>query len=139
MTFKKYYLSTAYRFTNSRFEKHITPERVERITEISTSDRILSPDQIRGKKANVDVEFEMFYSSSKFDEAWTHRQIAVAEYLDALSQLSARLDTSQDLRQYVKVKMLRVAEIFYPMLMLKQACIFYLQINKYRTKAIALS
>jgi hypothetical protein len=90
------YLSTAYRFTNSRFQKHITLERVERITEISTSDRTLSPDQIRGKKTNIDVEFEMSYSSSKFDEAWTHRQIAVAEYLDTLSELSARLDTLQD-------------------------------------------
>jgi hypothetical protein len=87
------YLSTAYRFTNSRFKKYITPERVERITEISTSDRTLSPDQIRGKKTNVDVEFEMSYSSSKFDEAWTHRQIAVAEYLDTLSELSARLES----------------------------------------------
>ena len=87
------YLSTAYRFTNSRFKKHITPERVERITEISTSDRTLSPEQIRRQKTNVDVEFEMSYSSSKFDEAWTHRQIAVAEYLDALSELSARLES----------------------------------------------
>jgi hypothetical protein len=87
------YLSTAYRFTNSRFKKHITPERVERITEISTSDRALSPEQIRRQKTHVDVEFEMFYSFSNFDEAWTHRQIAVAEYLDALSELSARLES----------------------------------------------
>ena len=86
------YLSTAYRFTNSRFKNHITSERVERITEISPSDRTLSPDQIRGKKTNVDVEFEMSYSSAKFDRAWTHRQIAVAEYLDGLSELSARLE-----------------------------------------------
>jgi len=86
------YLSTAYRFTNSRFKNHITPERVERITEISPSDRTLSPDQIRGKKINVDVEFDMSYSSAKFDQAWTHRQIAVAEYLDGLSELSARLE-----------------------------------------------
>jgi len=86
------YLSTAYRFTNSRFKNHITSERVERITEISPSDRTLSPDQIRGKKNYVDVEFEMCYSSAKFDRAWTHRQIAVAEYLDGLSELSARLE-----------------------------------------------
>ena len=86
------YLSTAYRFTNSRFKNHITSERVERITEISPSDRTLSPDQIRGKKNYVDVEFEMSYSSAKFDRAWTHRQIAVAEYLDGLSELSARLE-----------------------------------------------
>jgi hypothetical protein len=86
------YLSTAYRFTNSRFKNHIASERVERITEISPSDRTLSPDQIRGKKTNVDVEFEMSSSSAKFDRAWTHRQIAVAEYLDGLSELSARLE-----------------------------------------------
>ena len=33
--------------------------------------------------------------SSKFDEAWTHRQIAIAVYLDTLSELSARLDSLQ--------------------------------------------
>ncbi|PSB26940.1 hypothetical protein C7B69_11195 [filamentous cyanobacterium Phorm 46] len=86
------YLSTAYRFTNSRFKNHIASERVERITEISPSDRTLSPDQIRRKKNYVDVEFEMSYSSAKFDQTWTHRQIAVAEYLDGLSELSARLE-----------------------------------------------
>lgn len=86
------YLSTAYRFTNSRFKNHIASERVERITEISPSDRTLYPDQIRSKKINVDVEFEMSYSSAKFDQTWTHRQIAVAEYLDGLSELSARLE-----------------------------------------------
>lgn len=90
------YLSTAYRFTHSRFNKYITSERVERITEIYSSDRALSPEQIRRKKTNVDVELEMSYSSSKFDEVWTHRQIAVAEYLDTLSELSARLDSLQN-------------------------------------------
>jgi hypothetical protein len=89
------YLSTAYRFTNSRFKNHITPERVERITEISTSDRALSRDQIRRKKTHVDVEFEMSSHSSQFDETWIHRQIAIAEYLDALSELSARLESLQ--------------------------------------------
>lgn len=83
------YLSTAYRFSNSRFNNHITPERVERITEISPSDRALSPDQIRSKKTNIDVEFDMFYSDTKFDLAWTYRQIAIAEYLDTLSELLA--------------------------------------------------
>lgn len=87
------YLSTAYRFSNSRFNKHITPERVERIMEIAISDRALSPEQIRSKKTHVDVEFDMSYSATKFDRAWTHRQIAVAEYLDGLSELSARLES----------------------------------------------
>jgi hypothetical protein len=88
------YLSTAYRFTNARFQEHITLERVERIIEISPSDRILSSEQIRRNKMNIDVEFEMSHSS-QFDQAWTHRQIAVAEYLDTLSELSARLDSLQ--------------------------------------------
>ena len=87
------YLSTAYRFSNSRFNNHITPERVERITQISTSDRALSPEQIRRKKTDVDVEFDMSYNATKFDENWTHSQIAVAEYLDSLSELSARLES----------------------------------------------
>ena len=91
---EKSHLSTAYRFSNSRFHDYITPERVERITEISPRDRTLSPDQIRWQKTNVDVEFEMSYSS-QWDEAWTYRQIAVAEYLDTLSELSARLDSLQ--------------------------------------------
>jgi hypothetical protein len=87
------YLSTAYRFSNSRFNNHITPERVERITKISTSDRALSPDQIRSKKNNIDVVFDMSYSATKFDLAWTYRQIAIAEYLDTLSELLARLES----------------------------------------------
>lgn len=51
------YLSTAYRFTNSRFENYITPERIERIAQISPSARTLSPDLIRHHKTNVEVEF----------------------------------------------------------------------------------
>lgn len=99
---EKSYLSTAYRFTNSRFKKHISSERVERITEISTSDRGLSHEQIRRQKTNVDVEFEMSYSSSKFDEAWIHSQIAVAEYLDALSELSGRLESLESFADLCK-------------------------------------
>ena len=33
--------------------------------------------------------------SSEFDQKWTYRQIAVAEYLDALSELLARLESLQ--------------------------------------------
>ena len=35
----------------------------------------------------------MFYSDTKFDLAWTYRQIAIAEYLDTLSELLARLES----------------------------------------------
>ncbi|BAY21185.1 hypothetical protein NIES2100_09340 [Calothrix sp. NIES-2100] len=88
------YLSTTYRFNHPRFQEYITPQRVERIIEISPSDRILSPEDIRSKKIHIDVEFEMSHSS-QWDEAWLHRQIAIAEYLDTLSELSARLDGLQ--------------------------------------------
>lgn len=88
------YLSTTYRFNHPRFQEYITPERVERIIEIATSDSQLSPEQIRTKKIHIDVEFEMSHSS-QWDEAWLHRQIAIAEYLDTLSELSARLDGLQ--------------------------------------------
>ena len=88
------YLSTTYRFNHPRFQNYITPERVERIIEISPSDRTLSPEHIRTKKIHIDVEFEMSHSS-QWDEAWLHRQIAIAEYLDTLSELSARLDSLQ--------------------------------------------
>jgi hypothetical protein len=88
------YLSTAYRFTNTRFEDHITTERIERIVDITPSDRTLSSEQIQRKKTNIDVEFTMSHSS-QLDQAWTYRQIATAEYLDTLSELSARLDSLQ--------------------------------------------
>ncbi|MTJ47347.1 hypothetical protein [Dolichospermum sp. UHCC 0259] len=88
------YLSTTYRFTHSRFQEHITPERVERITQIYPQDYTLSAEDIRRKKTNIDVEFQMSYNE-KWDETWTHRQIAIAEYLDTLSELLARLDSLQ--------------------------------------------
>ncbi|QHG16598.1 hypothetical protein [Nostoc sp. ATCC 53789] len=88
------YLSTAYRFANTRFQDHITTERTERIIDISPSDHTLSSEQIQRKKTNVDVEFTMSHSS-QLDQAWTYRQIAIAEYLDTLSELSARLDSLQ--------------------------------------------
>jgi hypothetical protein len=108
------YLSTAYRFSNSRFNNHITPERVERITQISTSDRALSPDQIRSKKTNIDVEFDMFYSDTKFDLAWTYRQIAIAEYLDSLSELSARLESLESFADLCESKGVKSSQEIIP-------------------------
>jgi len=94
ITDENHYLSTTYRFTHSRFQEHITPERVERITQIYPQDYTLSAEDIRRKKTNIDVEFQMSYNE-KWDETWTHRQIAIAEYLDTLSELLARLDSLQ--------------------------------------------
>lgn len=108
------YLSTAYRFSNDRFNHYITPERVERITQISTSDRALSPEQVRSKKTNVDVEFDMSYSATKFDQAWTHRQIAVAEYLDSLSELSARLESLESFADLCESKGVKSSQEIIP-------------------------
>lgn len=87
-------LATAYRFATSRFREHIGTERIERIAYTSSVDSSLSTAQIRRKTNDADLEFEMFYSS-QLDQKWTYRQIAVAEYLDALSELSARLESLQ--------------------------------------------
>lgn len=87
-------LSTTYRFAAPRFEQYITQERVERIAYISPQDSGLSEDQIRRRKNDAEVEFEMFHSS-QLDASWLHRQIASAEFLDSLSELSARLEGLQ--------------------------------------------
>lgn len=34
--------------------------------------------------------------ASQFDHDWIYKQVAVAEYLDTFSELSARLETLQD-------------------------------------------
>lgn len=88
-------LSTAYRFSATPFKNHITPERVTRITEIYPSDADLNNDKIRRKKNEVEVEFEMSYAQERYNQTWLHKQIAVAEYLDTLSELTARLDSLQ--------------------------------------------
>ncbi|MUG99670.1 hypothetical protein F7734_48285 [Scytonema sp. UIC 10036] len=87
-------LATTYRFATPRFQEHVSQERIERISYISSVDKLLSKDQIRRKKKDAELEFEMSYSSL-LDEKWTHQQIAVAEYLDAFSELSARLESLQ--------------------------------------------
>ncbi len=84
-------LSTAYRFTAPCFGKHISLERIERIISISEKDISLSPDKIRNKKNEVYVESQM--DSKMSDKYWQYRQIAIAEYLDTLSELYARLDS----------------------------------------------
>ncbi len=93
------HLSTSYRYNAPYFQDYITPERVDRITQISPRDRTLTPDQIRRKRNEAEVEFEMSYSSQRYPETWQHQQIAVAEYLDTLSELSARLNSLQDFAQ----------------------------------------
>lgn len=85
------YLATAYRFTAPRFQEYITTERVGRILQLSSRDQNLSEDQIDWRKKEIAVEFEMSYRD-RYDQNWLDRQLAMAEYLDGLSELSARLE-----------------------------------------------
>ncbi|WP_017295632.1 hypothetical protein [Geminocystis herdmanii] len=86
-------LSTAYRFSASPFAEYITPERVTRIKDISPSDLSLNQDQLRRKKNEANVEFEMSYAQERYPKSWIQQQIAIAEYLDGLSELLARLES----------------------------------------------
>ena len=88
-------LNTAYRFTAPVFREHITQERVARIANLTEGDRHLSPEKKQEKLDGIAVEFQMSYASG-FDCNWIYQQVAIAEYLDTFSELSARLETIQD-------------------------------------------
>lgn len=85
-------LQTAYRFEAPRFREYVLPERVERIARIHDVDRDLPPERKRRVAKEAELEFEMSHNA-QLDTGWTHRQLAVAEYLDGLSELSSRLET----------------------------------------------
>jgi hypothetical protein len=89
-------LSTAYRFSSPPFENYILPERVDRILELSDQDQALTAQQLHNKQSDLAVEFEMSYARDRYDHNWISRQIATSEYLDTLSELTARLDTLGD-------------------------------------------
>lgn len=95
-------LATAYRFATPLFQDYISPERVERIAIISSVDSSLLPNQRRGKRNNAEIELGMskYRQSNQFNQDWIYRQIAVAEYLDALSELSARLEGLEAFADY---------------------------------------
>lgn len=88
-------LATAYRFSTTHFEEDISIERVERIVRISRIDRLISNGKIQQKKEDAELIFQMTYAPQQYDKYWIHQQIAVAEYLDALSELLARLESLQ--------------------------------------------
>lgn len=49
-------------------------------------------DSVATKLLEAALEFEMSYNTG-LDDDWTRCQLAVAEYLDALSELSSRLES----------------------------------------------
>lgn len=85
-------LQTAYRFESPRFSEYVLPERVERIARIHDADRVMPVERRLRVSKEAALEFEMSHNAS-LDANWTHRQIAVAEYLDGLSELGSRLET----------------------------------------------
>ncbi|MBP0003193.1 MAG: hypothetical protein J7642_05640 [Cyanobacteria bacterium SBC] len=86
-------LNTVQRFATPPFKPHVTAERIHRIARISPIDRNLSPDGIRRKRTDAEVELQMSRTQPQITPEWQHRQIALAEYLDTLSELTARLDS----------------------------------------------
>ncbi|PSB02076.1 hypothetical protein [Merismopedia glauca] len=107
-------LSTAYRFSAPIFNNYITPERVARIKEISPNDSNLNNDSIRWKKNEAAVALEMSNAKQRYNQTWVHQQIAVAEYLDALSELAARLDTLQDFAALCEAKEVKSSKELLP-------------------------
>lgn len=99
-------LNTAYRFTAPPFTKHISQERIERIANISSRDCALSAEKKQEKIDEIAIEFEMSYSS-QFDRDWVHSQVAIAEYLDTFSELTARLESLQSFADLCHTKQVK--------------------------------
>ncbi len=89
---KRPHLQTALRFEAPRFRPFIMPERVERLAHLHRADHELSDSRRSRVAKEAALELEMSYNAALGDD-WTRRQIAVAEYLDGLSELSCRLET----------------------------------------------
>ena len=92
-------LATAQRFATPYFQDKITSERVQRIIAISPSDNNLSSEKAYQKRLDAKVELTMTRTQPYITEQWKHRQLALAEYLDTLSELSSRLDSLRDFAQ----------------------------------------
>lgn len=85
-------LRTALRFDAPRFRPFILPERVERVVRLHRPDRGLTDERRLRAGKEAALELEMSHNTA-LNDGWTHRQLAVAEYLDGLSEMSSRLET----------------------------------------------
>lgn len=99
-------LQTAYRFEAPRFREYVLPERVERIAGLHRADRVLAPERRSRAAREAALELEMSHNAS-LDGGWTHRQLAVAEYVDGLSELTSRLETVGAFAQECEARGLR--------------------------------
>ena len=84
-------LQTAYRFAAPRFEPSVLPERIERMVRVHAPDRSLPEDRRQRAVKEAALELEMSHNAS-LGAAWDRQQIAIAEYIDGLSELSDRLE-----------------------------------------------
>ncbi|GCL39017.1 hypothetical protein SR1949_41380 [Sphaerospermopsis reniformis] len=85
-------LATAYRFGIPDLSKHISTERVKRIARISPIDRKIKNNRINEiiNKAQVELMLERY---SHWGESWVYEQVAIAEYLDGMSETLAKLES----------------------------------------------
>ena len=106
-------MMTAYRFAAPHFKEHISNNRVERIAYISSVDSSLSNAQVHRKKNDAELEFEIFYNSQR-NEKRSYQQIVVAEYLDAFSELLARLESLQAFADFCESKGVKSSRTILP-------------------------
>ncbi len=89
-------LSTAYKFGTEPLKPHISKSRLDRIVDFSSIDKDISEQKILAKTSDAKAELTMIRSKPLLaDNTWTHQQVAIAEYLDGLAELTYRLESLQ--------------------------------------------
>lgn len=85
-------LATAYRFAVPRLSKHISPERLKRIIRISSNDRNIGEMRLHRiiNEAQVELSLKRY---ANLGLSWDYEQVAIAEYLDGMSEILARLES----------------------------------------------
>lgn len=96
-------LQTAYRFNTPRFRDDILEERVARIARLHNSDSALTDLQRKRLTDEAEIELSMSYNKH-LDKRWMHQQLGVAEYLDGLSELSERLQSTGSFAQECEIR-----------------------------------
>lgn len=85
-------LATAYRFGIPMLSKHISVERLKRIVRISPFDKDISKQRLSRIINEAQVEL-MLNRNSHLGLSWAYEQVAIAEYLDGMSETLAKLES----------------------------------------------
>ncbi|MBD2365385.1 hypothetical protein H6G36_30285 [Anabaena minutissima FACHB-250] len=85
-------LATAYRFGIPTLSKHISVERLKRIVRISPLDKDISKQRLSRIINEAQVEL-MLNRNSHLGLSWAYEQVAIAEYLDGMSETLAKLES----------------------------------------------